>query len=167
MSSSSERSASSEEEEEEEEAGGGGIVGAAVIGRIGEPSSSRMRSGNGVWPEPFVEALATQVAVDAATENGRLAAGPALSSVFQIRELRTELSLANSVAPLLRLTWHSICASLALESAMFLKLVLECEKSLLPGEFHFSGLSSSCLLPVMHFSRVIAVSRHGGLGNAR
>ncbi|XP_058080518.1 transcriptional regulator STERILE APETALA [Magnolia sinica] len=83
-SSSSSRSASSEEEEEEGGGDGGVRDPTAVIGRIGEPSSSRMRSSNAVWPEPFVEALATQVAIDATATNGRLAAGPALVSVFQV-----------------------------------------------------------------------------------
>lgn len=55
-----------------------------MIGRIGEPSSSRMRSSDGVWPEPFVEAVAAQVAIDAAAENRRLAAAPALAAVFQV-----------------------------------------------------------------------------------
>ncbi|KAF5182443.1 Transcriptional regulator sterile apetala, partial [Thalictrum thalictroides] len=48
------------------------------------PSSSRQRSHyNEVWPEPFLEALAYQVAVDSAQTLGPLAAAPALSNVFQ------------------------------------------------------------------------------------
>nr|GMD35321.1 transcriptional regulator STERILE APETALA-like [Ipomoea batatas] len=47
-------------------------------------SRSRRRGGNGVWPEPVVESLANQVAIDAASNNGRLAAAPALASLFQV-----------------------------------------------------------------------------------
>ncbi|KAH6819223.1 Transducin/WD40 repeat-like superfamily protein [Perilla frutescens var. frutescens] len=60
--------------------GGGG-------GDFEGPSSSRsrMRPSNGVWPEPFLEALALQVAVDASRTIGRLAAAQeALSSLFQV-----------------------------------------------------------------------------------
>ncbi|XP_077222182.1 transducin/WD40 repeat-like superfamily protein [Tasmannia lanceolata] len=64
---------------------GGGETEVFRIGRqIGEPSSSRIRQGNGVWPEPFVEELAVQVAVNAAGDDGRLAAGPALAGIFQV-----------------------------------------------------------------------------------
>lgn len=57
--------------------GGGGFEG---------PSSSRrrMRSSNGVWPDPFVEALAFQVAIDASRNIGRLAAAQALFNIFQV-----------------------------------------------------------------------------------
>ncbi|KAK9151236.1 hypothetical protein Syun_009545 [Stephania yunnanensis] len=48
------------------------------------PSSSRQRWDDGVWPEPFIEALAYQVAMDAARTLGRLAAGPAIATVFQV-----------------------------------------------------------------------------------
>ncbi|XP_057767181.1 transcriptional regulator STERILE APETALA-like [Salvia miltiorrhiza] len=53
----------------------------------GEPPSSsrsRLRSSNGVWPEPFLEALALHVAVDASRAIGRLAAAQALSNIFQV-----------------------------------------------------------------------------------
>ncbi|CAA6657307.1 unnamed protein product [Spirodela intermedia] len=52
--------------------------------RTGEPSSSRRRSGDGVWPEPFVEALAVQVAIDASKTGGRLSVAPAVVAVFQV-----------------------------------------------------------------------------------
>ncbi|KAG6570942.1 Transcriptional regulator STERILE APETALA, partial [Cucurbita argyrosperma subsp. sororia] len=48
------------------------------------PSSSRRRATNEVWPEPFVEALATQVAIDASRSLGRIHAAAALSNVFQV-----------------------------------------------------------------------------------
>ncbi|RAL42796.1 hypothetical protein DM860_009303 [Cuscuta australis] len=54
------------------------------------PSTSRSRrrrgggGGNGVWPGPVVEALAFQVAIDAVTTNGRLAAATALATLFQV-----------------------------------------------------------------------------------
>ncbi|KAG5551359.1 hypothetical protein RHGRI_009690 [Rhododendron griersonianum] len=48
------------------------------------PSSSRRRSGDGVWPEPFVEALAVQVAIDASRSVNRLAAAAALFNLFQV-----------------------------------------------------------------------------------
>ncbi|XP_019162788.1 PREDICTED: transcriptional regulator STERILE APETALA-like [Ipomoea nil] len=47
-------------------------------------SRSRMKAANGVWPEPFVEALAFQVAIDASRSFGRLAAGAALANMFQV-----------------------------------------------------------------------------------
>ncbi|KAM1016146.1 hypothetical protein ACFX13_046619 [Malus domestica] len=53
-------------------------------GDLEEPSSSRRRSVNEVWPEPFVEALAAQVAIEASRSVGRLAAAPALANVFQV-----------------------------------------------------------------------------------
>ncbi|TQD83054.1 hypothetical protein C1H46_031367 [Malus baccata] len=52
-------------------------------GDLEGPSSSRRRSVNEVWPEPFVEALAAQVAIEASRSVGRLAAAPALANVFQ------------------------------------------------------------------------------------
>lgn len=52
------------------------------------PSSSRQRrNGNGVWPEPFVEALATHVAFDASETQGRLVAAQVLSNIFQVHLL--------------------------------------------------------------------------------
>ncbi|XP_047938501.1 transcriptional regulator STERILE APETALA-like [Salvia hispanica] len=47
-------------------------------------SRSRMRSSNDVWPEPFLEALAVHVAVDASRTIGRLAAAQALFNIFQV-----------------------------------------------------------------------------------
>ncbi|GJZ19368.1 retrovirus-related pol polyprotein from transposon TNT 1-94 [Tanacetum coccineum] len=49
-----------------------------------EPSHSRQRYNTAVWPEPFLEALATQVAIDAVTSSGRLAAAPAICNLFQV-----------------------------------------------------------------------------------
>jgi len=49
------------------------------------PSPSRPRRGaNDVWPEPFLESLAVQVAVNASTSAGLLAAAPALANVFRV-----------------------------------------------------------------------------------
>ncbi|KAK6126958.1 hypothetical protein DH2020_039302 [Rehmannia glutinosa] len=63
--------------------GGGGVGGG---GDFEGPSSSRsrMRPSNGVWPEPFVETLAFQVAIDASRTIGRLAAAQALFNIFQV-----------------------------------------------------------------------------------
>ncbi|KAG9443500.1 hypothetical protein H6P81_014840 [Aristolochia fimbriata] len=80
MSSSS--SSSSQEEADEAEGGVGRLGGYPDL--LGEPAAARMRPGNGNWPEPFVESLAVQVATDAAAENGRLRAAPALVAVFQV-----------------------------------------------------------------------------------
>ncbi|CAJ1971564.1 unnamed protein product [Sphenostylis stenocarpa] len=52
-------------------------------GQFEGPSSSRQRAMNEVLPEPFLEALANQLAIDTANYNGRLAAGPALAILFQ------------------------------------------------------------------------------------
>lgn len=53
----------------------------------GSSSRRRRRRGgrsNGVWPEPFLEALARQMAIDASRSIGRLAAAQALSNLFQV-----------------------------------------------------------------------------------
>lgn len=72
----------------EEVGGGDGGNGGGDGGRGtgGRPSSPRRRrgGGNGVWPEPFLEALALQIAIDASRSIGRLAAAQALSSLFQV-----------------------------------------------------------------------------------
>lgn len=60
------------------DAGGSGSVFEA-------PSPSRPRRGaNDVWPEPFLESLAVQVAVNASSSSGLLAAAPALANVFRV-----------------------------------------------------------------------------------
>ncbi|KAJ8568605.1 hypothetical protein K7X08_028138 [Anisodus acutangulus] len=65
-----------------EEVGDGGNRGGN--GEGGYSSRRRQRGGeNGVWPEPFLEALASQMAVDAYRSIGRLAAAQALSNLFQ------------------------------------------------------------------------------------
>lgn len=51
---------------------------------VAGPSTSRPRFSNVVWPEPFVEALATQLAIDAYLASGHLAAGRALANLFQV-----------------------------------------------------------------------------------
>ncbi|XP_047310002.1 transcriptional regulator STERILE APETALA-like [Impatiens glandulifera] len=56
------------------------------------PSASRRRFVDGVWPEPFVESLAYQVAIDASNSSGRLAAGPALFNLFQVCSTWREVS---------------------------------------------------------------------------
>ncbi|KAL5794308.1 hypothetical protein ACOSP7_002902 [Xanthoceras sorbifolium] len=84
MSSSSSSSSSSSTEDGN---GGGGVGHYGARRRGGDfegPSSSRRRAINEVWPEPFLEALATQVAIDAAHSAGRLAAAAALANVFQV-----------------------------------------------------------------------------------
>ena len=50
-----------------------------------EPLHARQRFNNAVWPEPFLDALATQVAMNAVTSPGRLAAAPAICNLFQVR----------------------------------------------------------------------------------
>ena len=52
---------------------------------IEEASTSAYYNMNGgVWPEPFVESLTIQVAVDASSSFGRLAVAPALALLFQV-----------------------------------------------------------------------------------
>ncbi|CAN6571438.1 unnamed protein product [Malus baccata var. baccata] len=65
------------------------------------PSSSRRRAVNEVWPEPFVEALAAQVATEASRAVGRLAAAPALANVFQVCSTWRAVSRSN-------LLWHRL-----------------------------------------------------------
>nr|KAJ0195573.1 hypothetical protein LSAT_V11C700380210 [Lactuca sativa] len=61
----------------------GGDGGNGGGGEFEGPSHSRQRFNNAVWPEPFLEALATQIAIDAALSFGRLAVAPALTNLFQ------------------------------------------------------------------------------------
>ncbi|TKY57466.1 Transcriptional regulator STERILE APETALA [Spatholobus suberectus] len=61
-------------------------------GQFEGPSSSRQRAMYEVLPEPFLEALATQVAVDAANYNGRVAAASALATLFQVCSTWREVS---------------------------------------------------------------------------
>ncbi|KAL2316598.1 hypothetical protein Fmac_030474 [Flemingia macrophylla] len=72
---------------------------------------------NEVLPEPILEALATQVAVDAALYNGRLAAAPALAILFQVCSTWREVSHSDLLwqrltrriwrrSYLMRTTWH-------------------------------------------------------------
>ncbi|CAI9779676.1 unnamed protein product [Fraxinus pennsylvanica] len=88
-------------------------------GEFEGPSSSRTRrrSSNGVWPEPFVEALAFQVAIDASSSIGRLAAAQALFNLFQVCSTwravsHSELLWQNltrriwNIRHLLHNTWH-------------------------------------------------------------
>ncbi|KAL3510030.1 hypothetical protein ACH5RR_029431, partial [Cinchona calisaya] len=72
---------STSSEEGEGRDGGGGSGGAEFEGA--STSRIRRRFGNRVWPAPFLEALAAQVAIDASRSLGRLAAAPALCSLFQ------------------------------------------------------------------------------------
>ncbi|KAG4952835.1 hypothetical protein JHK87_038429 [Glycine soja] len=55
-------------------------------------SSQRQRAMNEVLPEPFLEALATQLALDAANYNGRLSAASALAILFQVCSTWREVS---------------------------------------------------------------------------
>uniref|UniRef100_A0A6N2MG97 F-box domain-containing protein n=1 Tax=Salix viminalis TaxID=40686 RepID=A0A6N2MG97_SALVM len=63
---------------------GGGNYGGRRGGEYEGPSRSRPRAINEVWPEPFLEALAAQVALDASRLVGRLVAAQALANVFQV-----------------------------------------------------------------------------------
>ncbi|CAM8884680.1 unnamed protein product [Rhodiola kirilowii] len=58
--------------------------GPAIERDVDLPSTSRPRFSNAVWPEPFVEALATQLAIHASFTSGRLAAARALANLFQV-----------------------------------------------------------------------------------
>ncbi|XP_047320788.1 transcriptional regulator STERILE APETALA-like [Impatiens glandulifera] len=86
-------SSSSEEEEE-----GDNIIAGndSNRGEYEPPSPSRrMRSSAGdvrVWPEPFIEALAFQVAVDASDSIGRFAVAPALFNLFLVCSTWREVS---------------------------------------------------------------------------
>ncbi|XP_060189694.1 transcriptional regulator STERILE APETALA-like [Lycium barbarum] len=95
-------------------------VGDGGNGRGGGSSSRRQRrggGGNGVWPEPFLEALASQMAIDTSRSIGRLAAAQALSNIFQVCSTwravsRSDLLWQNLTRQiwnrhhLLRQTWH-------------------------------------------------------------
>ncbi|CAN4084514.1 unnamed protein product [Withania somnifera] len=95
----------------EKEVGGGGDGG-------GSSSQRRRRGGgNGVWPEPFLEALATQMAIDASRFIDRLAAAQALSNLFQVCSTwravsRSDMLWQNLTSRiwnrrhLVRQTWH-------------------------------------------------------------
>ncbi|GFZ07561.1 transducin/WD40 repeat-like superfamily protein [Actinidia rufa] len=96
---------------------GGNGRGGGRGGDFEGPSSSRHRAGDSNWPEPIVEALASQVAIDAARSLGRLAAAPALVNLFQVCSTwravsRSDLlwmNLTRSVwnrHNLLHATWH-------------------------------------------------------------
>ncbi|XP_008778313.1 transcriptional regulator STERILE APETALA [Phoenix dactylifera] len=106
-----------------EERGGGGdeeiVGGPSDRGprRAGDPSSSRRRSADAVWPEHFVESVAVRVAVDAARSDGRLAAAPAVAAIFQVCSTwrivsRSELLWEDATRGVwsrrrpLRPTWH-------------------------------------------------------------
>ncbi|GER39529.1 transcriptional regulator STERILE APETALA family protein, partial [Striga asiatica] len=73
------------------------------------PSSSRRRTmpvvvtwhPAGIWPAPFVEALAFRVAVDASRTSGRLAAAQALFNIFQV--CSTWRAISNS-----ELLWYNL-----------------------------------------------------------
>ncbi|CAL0317421.1 unnamed protein product [Lupinus luteus] len=81
------------------------------------PSSSRQRVMNEALPEPVVELLAHQVAIDAAHDNGRLAAASALAIIFQVCCTWREVSRSDHLwqrltrqiwrrTHRLRATWH-------------------------------------------------------------
>ncbi|GAV86754.1 WD40 domain-containing protein [Cephalotus follicularis] len=77
-------SSSSEDSDSDNGNGNGGDYGARRGGDFEGPSASRRRAINDIWPEPFLEALATQVAIDASRSIGRLAAAQAVANVFQV-----------------------------------------------------------------------------------
>ncbi|XP_028550406.1 transcriptional regulator STERILE APETALA [Dendrobium catenatum] len=76
------------------EENGGGRRQEQIVGgessrrRAGEPSSSRPRSADLIWPEHFVEAVAGRIAEDAALVGRRLDAAPAVVTFFQSRVLK-------------------------------------------------------------------------------
>ncbi|KAJ9169940.1 hypothetical protein P3X46_018081 [Hevea brasiliensis] len=80
--------------------GSGGNYGAGG-GEYEGPSRSRPRAINEVWPEPFLEALAAQVAIDASRIFGRLAAAQALANVFQVSSTWRAVSRSD-------LLWHRL-----------------------------------------------------------
>ncbi|EEF32167.1 Transcriptional regulator STERILE APETALA, putative [Ricinus communis] len=65
------------------------------------PPRIRPRAINEVWPEPFLEALAAQVAIDASRFVGRLAAAQALANVFQVCSTWRAVSRSD-------LLWHRL-----------------------------------------------------------
>ncbi|CAH8352424.1 unnamed protein product [Eruca vesicaria subsp. sativa] len=71
------------------------------------PSPSRPRfAANDVWPEPFLESLAVQVAVDASLTVGLLAAAPALANVFRVSTMWQAVSRSDHLWQLLsRQVW--------------------------------------------------------------
>ncbi|KAI3695373.1 hypothetical protein L1987_78370 [Smallanthus sonchifolius] len=76
-------------------------------GNFQGPSNSRRRFNTAVWPEPFLEALATQIAIDAARSFGRLAAAPALSNLFQVCRTWRRVSQSDLLwQTLTRRIWH-------------------------------------------------------------
>lgn len=100
----------------EEVGGGGDDDNGGGGGTGGGPSSSRRRrgGGNGVWPEPFLEALASQIAIDASRSIGRLAAAQALSSLFQVCTLLRRIHGLNFMS--------SVFEIFSIELIIFLKL---------------------------------------------
>ncbi|CAK7349122.1 unnamed protein product [Dovyalis caffra] len=89
MSSSSSSSSSNDNGNGNGNGSGGGNYGARRVGEYEGPSRSRPRAINEDWPEPFLEALAAQVAIDASRLVGRLAAAQALANVFQLARQRS------------------------------------------------------------------------------
>ncbi|KAK1424008.1 hypothetical protein QVD17_19319 [Tagetes erecta] len=76
-------------------------------GDFQRPSHSRQRFNTGVWPEPFLEALATQIAIDAAISYGRLAVAPALFNIFQVCRTWRRASQSDLLwQTLTRRIWH-------------------------------------------------------------
>ncbi|KAK9056811.1 hypothetical protein SSX86_024175 [Deinandra increscens subsp. villosa] len=76
-------------------------------GAFAQPSHSRQRFNTSVWPEPFLEALATQIAIDAARSFGRLAAAPALANMFQVCRTWRNASQSDPLwQALTRRIWH-------------------------------------------------------------
>ncbi|KAI4305647.1 hypothetical protein L6164_029002 [Bauhinia variegata] len=120
MSSSSSSSSSSSTNDDISNAGGGAAAPGPSTRRSFDfhgPSPSRRRAMNEVWPAPFLEALATQVAVEAARSQGRLSAATALANVFQVCSTWRAVSRSNPLwqrltrriwrrNQLLRDTWH-------------------------------------------------------------
>ncbi|CAN0927197.1 Transcriptional regulator STERILE APETALA [Linum grandiflorum] len=86
-SSSSSTTSSSSANGNNNDGGGSRLAGSSTTRRGDDyegPSRSRPRGVYEVWPEPFLEALATHIAADSALFSGRLSAAQALSNVFQV-----------------------------------------------------------------------------------
>ncbi|KAL5080419.1 hypothetical protein RYX36_008840 [Vicia faba] len=89
---------------------------------IDAPSSSHQRSmNNEVWLEPVVEALATQLAIDASHFHGRLSAASALIIIFQVCSTWREMSRSDLLWQ--RLTRHIWCRTYRLRDMWQLEYI--------------------------------------------
>ncbi|KAL4184788.1 hypothetical protein AMTRI_Chr10g2860 [Amborella trichopoda] len=73
--------------------------------RVSASSAARLiASANGVWPEPFVESLAVNVAMEAYNSVGPLAAGPALANLFMVCSTWRSVSTSETL-------WRVLCSN--------------------------------------------------------